>query len=103
MGTSAAPAADAAYRLTAIGCRAGAPADGRTRQLRASLLDEDDVIVAVSRTGRGAERLAAVDAARSREAKIVAIDQRQVTILRTARCPAQPRRARTRTRRRAGG
>ncbi|MBG0832004.1 MurR/RpiR family transcriptional regulator [Planomonospora sp. ID67723] len=73
VGTSAAPATDAAYRFATIGCHAEAPADGRTRQLRASLLGEDDAVLAISHTGRSAETLAAVDAARTRGAKIVAI------------------------------
>lgn len=73
VGTSAAPAADAAYRFTTIGCHAEAPADGRTRQLRASLLSASDVVLAISHTGRSAETLAAVDTAHATEAKIVAI------------------------------
>lgn len=47
VGTSAAPAADAAYRWTTIGCQAQAVPDTRTAQLQARLLTRDDVLVAI--------------------------------------------------------
>ncbi len=74
VGTSASPAADAAYRWTTIGCRAQAPRDVRTAQLQARLLTAEDVVVAVSHTGRSAETLAVVEAARTpTAARIVVI------------------------------
>jgi DNA-binding MurR/RpiR family transcriptional regulator len=73
VGTSAAPAADAAYRWTTIGCRAQAPRDTRTATLKARLLDPNDVLVAISHTGNTAETLRAVDAATAAGAKVVAI------------------------------
>jgi RpiR family carbohydrate utilization transcriptional regulator len=73
VGTSAAPAADAAYRWTAIGCRAHAPRDARTAQLQARLLPTGSVLVAVSNSGQSAETLAVADAAAAAGASIVAI------------------------------
>jgi RpiR family carbohydrate utilization transcriptional regulator len=73
VGTSAAPAADAAYRWTAIGCRAHAPRDARTAQLQARLLPTGSALVAVSNSGQSAETLAVADAAAAAGASIVAI------------------------------
>jgi DNA-binding MurR/RpiR family transcriptional regulator len=73
VGTSAAPAADAAYRWTAIGCHAYAPHDARTAQLQARLLTPASAVVVVSHTGRSAETLAVVDAATRTGASTVAI------------------------------
>ncbi|MFI6344127.1 MurR/RpiR family transcriptional regulator [Streptomyces sp. NPDC050560] len=73
VGTSAAPAADAAYRWTAIGCRTAAPHDARTAQLQAGLLNPASVLVAVSHSGQSAETLAVADAALGAGASVVAI------------------------------
>ncbi|HYQ63475.1 MurR/RpiR family transcriptional regulator [Actinophytocola sp.] len=73
VGTSAAPAADAAYRWTAIGCRVSAPHDARTAQLQARLLKPDSTLVAISHSGRSEETLSVVDAARQAGAGVVAI------------------------------
>ena len=73
VGTSAAPAADAAYRWTAIGCHAHAPRDSRTAQLQARLLPPGSALVAVSNSGQSAETLAVADAAAAAGASIVAI------------------------------
>ncbi|TDV57924.1 RpiR family transcriptional regulator [Actinophytocola oryzae] len=73
VGTSAAPAADAAYRWTAIGCRAGAPHDSRTAQLQARQLRPGEPLVAISHSGRSVETLAVVDAARTAGASVLAI------------------------------
>jgi RpiR family transcriptional regulator, carbohydrate utilization regulator len=73
VGTSAAPAADAAYRWATIGCRAQAPRDTRETILKARLLKADDALVAISHTGSSAETLNAVDAAAAAGAHVVAI------------------------------
>jgi DNA-binding MurR/RpiR family transcriptional regulator len=73
VGTSAAPAADAAYRWTAIGCRVSAPHDARTAQLQARLLTPNSALVAISHSGRSEETLSVVDAARQAGAGVVAI------------------------------
>jgi RpiR family carbohydrate utilization transcriptional regulator len=73
VGTSAAPAADAAYRWTAIGCRVSAPHDARTAQLQARLLTTHSTLVAISHSGRSEETLSVVDAARQAGASVVAI------------------------------
>ena len=73
VGTSAAPAADAAYRWTAIGCRAHAPRDARTGQLQARLLPPGSAVVAISNSGESAETLAVADAGASAGASVVAI------------------------------
>jgi RpiR family carbohydrate utilization transcriptional regulator len=73
VGTSAAPAADAAYRWTAIGCKASAPHDARTAQLQARLLNPRSVLVVVSHSGRSAETLTVADAAVKAGASVVAI------------------------------
>lgn len=72
-GTSAAPAADAAYRWTTIGCRVQAPRDSREATLKARLLTADDVLVAISHSGSSTEMLIAVDAAAAAGAHVVAI------------------------------
>ncbi|WP_329235235.1 MurR/RpiR family transcriptional regulator [Actinoallomurus sp. NBC_01490] len=73
VGTSAAPAADAAYRWTAIGCRVSAPRDARTAQLQARLLKPDSALVVISHSGHSAETLTVADAASSAGASVVAI------------------------------
>jgi RpiR family carbohydrate utilization transcriptional regulator len=73
VGTSAAPASDAAYRWTAIGCRVHAPRDARTAQLQARLLPQDSALVVISHSGQSAETLAVADAAANAGASIVAI------------------------------
>lgn len=73
VGTSAAPAADAAYRWTAIGRRVHAPRDSRTAQLQARLLPRGSAAVVISHSGQSAETLAVADAASHAGASIVAI------------------------------
>jgi RpiR family carbohydrate utilization transcriptional regulator len=73
VGTSTAPAADAAYRWTAIGRRAHAPRDGRTAQLHARLLPPGSALVAISNSGQSNETIAVADAAATAGAGIVAI------------------------------
>jgi DNA-binding MurR/RpiR family transcriptional regulator len=73
VGTSAAPAIDAAYRWTTIGCRAQAPRDTRSAQLQARQLDRHDVLVAISHTGASTETLAVVGAATAAGASVITI------------------------------
>ncbi|RJQ77746.1 MurR/RpiR family transcriptional regulator [Pseudonocardiaceae bacterium YIM PH 21723] len=73
VGTSAAPAADAAYRWTAIGCRVSAPRDARTGQLQARLLHPGDVVVAISHSGQSQETLSVASAGVTAGAGVVAI------------------------------
>jgi RpiR family transcriptional regulator, carbohydrate utilization regulator len=73
VGTSAAPAADAAYRWTAIGCRVHAPHDARTAQLHARLLPPDSALVVISHSGQSAETLTVADDAAGAGASVVAI------------------------------
>lgn len=73
VGTSAAPAADAAYRWTAIGRRAAAPHDARTARLQARLLHPGDTLVAISHSGQSTETLAVAEAATAAGANLVAI------------------------------
>jgi DNA-binding MurR/RpiR family transcriptional regulator len=73
VGTSAAPAADAAYRWTAIGRRVHAPRDARTAQLQARLLPPRSAVVVISHSGQSAETLTVVDAAADARASVVAI------------------------------
>lgn len=73
VGTSAPLCQDAAYRFSAIGVLAEAPADVHVQQVQARLLTDQDVAVIVSHTGSTRETLAAAAAARATGAVTVAI------------------------------
>jgi RpiR family carbohydrate utilization transcriptional regulator len=73
VGTSAPLCQDAAYRFSAIGVLAEAPADVHVQHVVARLLTADDVCVVVSHTGSTRETLAATGAAREAGATTVAI------------------------------
>jgi RpiR family carbohydrate utilization transcriptional regulator len=73
VGTSAPLCQDAAYRFSAIGVLAEAPADVHVQHVQARLLSEQDVAVIVSHTGSTRETLAAAAAARGAGATTVAI------------------------------
>jgi DNA-binding MurR/RpiR family transcriptional regulator len=73
VGTSAPLCQDAAYRFSAIGVLAEAPADVHVQHVQARLLTEQDVAVIVSHTGSTRETLAAATAARDAGATTVAI------------------------------
>ena len=66
VGTSAPLCQDAAYRFSAIGVLAEAPADVHVQHVQARLLSDQDVAVIVSHTGSTRETLAAAAAARAR-------------------------------------
>jgi DNA-binding MurR/RpiR family transcriptional regulator len=57
VGGSAALAALAAFRFSALGVRASAPADALTQHLRAGTLATDDVCVAISHTGESKDTI----------------------------------------------
>lgn len=73
VGTSAPLCQDAAYRFSAIGVLAEAPADVHVQNVQARLLTDQDVAVIVSHTGSTRETLAAAAAARGAGAVTVAI------------------------------
>jgi DNA-binding MurR/RpiR family transcriptional regulator len=73
VGTSAPLCQDAAYRFSAIGVLAEAPADIHVQHVQARLLTEQDVAVIVSHTGSTRATLAAAAAARGAGATTVAI------------------------------
>lgn len=73
VGTSAPLCQDAAYRFSAIGVLAEAPADVHVQHVTARLLSTDDVCVLVSHTGSTRETLAAAAAAGAAGATTVAI------------------------------
>jgi RpiR family transcriptional regulator, carbohydrate utilization regulator len=63
VGGSAALAALAAFRFSALGVRASASADALTQHLRAGTLGEDGVCVAISHTGESRDTIEAVTTA----------------------------------------
>jgi RpiR family transcriptional regulator, carbohydrate utilization regulator len=73
VGTSAPLCQDAAYRFSAIGIRAEAPADPHVQHVRARQLAAGDVCVAVSHTGSTHETLQAARGAAQAAATVVAI------------------------------
>jgi RpiR family carbohydrate utilization transcriptional regulator len=73
VGTSAPLCQDAAYRFTAIGLLADAPADVHVQHVNARLLGSEDVCVTVSHTGSTRETLEITRAAASAGATTVAI------------------------------
>lgn len=72
-GTSAAPAQDAAYRLTALGLVVTAPSDVMSQHLAARHLDDSCVCLIISHTGSSRETLLAAQAAAEAGAFLVAI------------------------------
>lgn len=73
VGTSAPLCQDAAYRFSAVGVLAEAPADVHVQHVQARLLTNEDVAVIVSHTGSTRETLTAAGAARGAGATTVAI------------------------------
>lgn len=73
VGTSAPLCQDAAYRFSAIGVVAEAPADVHVQHVQARLLTAEDVCVIVSHTGSTRETLTAAQAAGPAGARTVAI------------------------------
>lgn len=73
VGTSAMLAFDGSYRLTTLGLSAFYVGDVHAQHIQARMLGPGDVLFAVSHTGSTFETLAAVRAARSAGATVVAI------------------------------
>lgn len=73
VGTSAPLCQDAAYRFSAIGVAAEAPADVHVQHVRACLLGGGDVCAVVSHTGATRESLQAARAAHAAGAAVIAI------------------------------
>jgi RpiR family carbohydrate utilization transcriptional regulator len=73
VGTSTPLAQDAAYRFLTIGLKAEAPTDVHVQHVTARLLAAGDVCFAISHTGSTRETVAAVEAAKSAGASIVAL------------------------------
>jgi RpiR family transcriptional regulator, carbohydrate utilization regulator len=81
IGTSAPLAMDSAYRLTTIGIDAEAPGDAHMQHVRASLLSDRDVVIAVSHTGATRETLAAAQAAKDAGARVIAVTSFRISPL----------------------
>ena len=73
VGTSAMIASDCAYRLTTLGLDVFFVADVHAQHIQARMLNEGDVLFAISHTGSTFETLAAARAARSAGAKVMAL------------------------------
>lgn len=73
VGTSAMLAFDGSYRLTTLGLSAFYEGDVHAQHIQARMLEPGDVLFAVSHTGSTFETLAAVRAARTAGATVVAI------------------------------
>ncbi|RFA10749.1 RpiR family transcriptional regulator [Subtercola boreus] len=80
-GTSAAVAADAVFRFRALGLRVSAIPDHESAMIAMRLLSTEDVVIAVSSTGRTASTLSVADAASSSGATLVAITNQSDTPL----------------------
>jgi DNA-binding MurR/RpiR family transcriptional regulator len=81
VGTSAPLAQDAAYRLTTIGIDADAPPDVHVQHVRARLLSDADVAMAISHTGATQETLGAVRGAKEGGAQVIAVTSFSTTPL----------------------
>jgi RpiR family carbohydrate utilization transcriptional regulator len=80
-GTSAAVAADAVFRLRAIGMTTFTIPDHESAMIAARLLGPHDVVIAISSTGRTSSTLSVADAGCSAGAKLVAITNQYDTPL----------------------
>ncbi|WP_199294326.1 MurR/RpiR family transcriptional regulator [Streptomyces sp. GMY02] len=82
-GPSATVAADAVFRLRALGVRTVGIQDHESAMIATRLLERGDVVVAVSSTGRTATTLAVADAASSAGATLIAVTNQYETPLAT--------------------
>ncbi|GAB2983828.1 transcriptional regulator [Amycolatopsis acidiphila] len=80
-GPSATVAADAVFRLRALGVRTAGIQDHESAMIAMRLLDPVDVVIAVSSTGRTSTTLAVADAASSAGATLIAITNQHETPL----------------------
>lgn len=81
--TSAVVAADAVFRLRALGARATGIPDHESAMIATRLLGPGDVVIAVSSTGRTSTTLSVADAASSAGATLIAITNQYGTPLAT--------------------
>ncbi|WP_188898078.1 MurR/RpiR family transcriptional regulator [Microlunatus endophyticus] len=82
-GTSAAVAADAVFRLRALGVKTLNISDHESAMIAMRLLGSDDVVIAVSSTGRTSSTLSVADAGSSAGATLIAITNQYDTPLAT--------------------
>lgn len=80
-GPSATVAADAVFRMRALGVRTAGVVDHESAMIAARLMSPGDVSVIVSSTGRTQTTLAVADAAASSGATVIAITDRRATPL----------------------
>ncbi|MCO5970321.1 MurR/RpiR family transcriptional regulator [Actinoallomurus soli] len=80
-GTSAAVAADAVFRLRALGVKVSAIPDHESAMIAMRLLGVEDVVIAVSSTGRTSSTVSVADAACSAGATLIAITNQYDTPL----------------------
>jgi RpiR family carbohydrate utilization transcriptional regulator len=80
-GTSVAVAADAAFRLRALGMKSLTVPDHESAMISARLLGPDDAVIAVSATGRTTSTLGVADAASSAGATVIAVTNQRDTPL----------------------
>lgn len=81
LGTSRAPAADIAYRLSLIGRDASAPGDVLALHHAARRLSPGDVLLAVSHTGGTRETVQTADLALERGATVIALTSHRNSLL----------------------
>jgi RpiR family carbohydrate utilization transcriptional regulator len=75
IGASGLVATDASQRFVKLGIDAHAETDGHAQAIRAVLLGPEDVVVAISHSGRSRDILDAVGLAKERGARIVTVTQ----------------------------
>lgn len=80
-GPSATVAADAVFRLRSLGVRATSIVDHESAMIGARLLQDGDVLLVVSSTGRTETTLAVADAAAGAGATVIAVTNRHTTPL----------------------
>ncbi|RIT49903.1 MurR/RpiR family transcriptional regulator [Mycobacteroides abscessus] len=80
-GTSAAVAADTIFRLRALGLKIAGISDHESAMIAMRLLSRDDVVIAISSTGRTSSTVSVADAASSAGATLIAITNQYDTPL----------------------
>lgn len=75
IGASGVIALDAFYRFSKLGIPCHVATDGHSQMNKAILLNERDVVIGISHSGRTLDVLRALDLAKNRGAKVVAITQ----------------------------
>lgn len=75
IGASGLVATDAYQRFIKLGLQAHAETDGHAQAIRAALLNHEDVVIAISHSGRSADIVDAVSAAKAQGSRIITITQ----------------------------